>query len=138
MPITDVAREPSSAELRWFGILILLFFSLIGALVWWRIGSAPAAAILGCFGLGVAILYYVVRSLQSTIYSAWMNAVMPLGWVVSHLVLGGIYFMIITPIAFVLRRLRSDKLERRFDPSAPSYWAERDSGDEPARYFRQF
>ena len=50
-----------------------------------------------------------------------MFAVFPIGWVVSHLLLGVVYFLVLTPIGLTLRALGRDPLERRFDQSASSY-----------------
>jgi hypothetical protein len=63
----------------------------------------------------------------------------PIGWVVSHLALGIIYYLIFTPVALLFRLLGRDPLNRRLDPKTSTYWEpyEPDRGGR-ARYLRQF
>ncbi|MEX0979180.1 MAG: SxtJ family membrane protein, partial [Pirellulales bacterium] len=68
----------------------------------------------------------------------WMWAAFPIGWLVSHLLIAAIYFLLITPIALVMRAVGRDPLSRRFDRAAKTYWVPRRQDSDPARYFRQF
>ena len=52
-------------------------------------------------------------------------------------VLALIFYGIVTPIGVVMRLFGRDKLTRRFDAEATSYWVAHDPGGEPARYLRQ-
>jgi hypothetical protein len=67
-----------------------------------------------------------------------MVTLSPIGWVMSHVILGIIYYLVLTPIGLLLRALGRDPLRRRFETGARSYWIDR--GEEPAveRYFRQY
>jgi hypothetical protein len=133
----DINRRPSPAELRVFGFVLLGIFVVAGAVLRWRFDSSLAAGwVWGC-GLGLAALYAAVRPIRLPLYLAWMHAVRPLAWVVSHLALGLVYFAIITPIGLVMRLAGRDALARRFDRGASSYWIARDSAGGASRYFRQ-
>jgi hypothetical protein len=66
-----------------------------------------------------------------------MRLTAPLAWAVSHLVLAIVYYVIITPIALTMRLFGRDKLERRFDAAADSYWIAHPPHKSTARYFRQ-
>ncbi len=44
---------------------------------------------------------------------------------------------VITPIALMMRLFGRDKLERRFDADASSYWIAHPKQESTARYFRQ-
>ena len=133
----DFNRAPSDRELRWFGVLIALFFCLIGTLVYWRLGAERVAIGLGAFGLFIALVYYSVPTLRRPVYMAWMTAVSPLGWLISRVLLAATFFLIVTPAALVMRIFGRDKLDRRLDKSAASYWVEREATPEASRYFRQ-
>ena len=52
-------------------------------------------------------------------------------------VLAAIFYVVITPMALVMRPLRRDRLTRRFESDSESYWTRRQPPGEPARYFRQ-
>jgi hypothetical protein len=72
------------------------------------------------------------------VWIGMMMGLSPIGWVMSHLILAIIYYLVLTPVGLVLRALGRDPLHRRFEPEAKTYWIDR--GEEPAveRYFRQY
>ncbi|MCA9708375.1 MAG: hypothetical protein KDK70_21175 [Myxococcales bacterium] len=138
MAVIEINKNPSKRELAWFGLMFLAFFGLIGALAWWRWEAQTAAYGLWGGAAGLAVLYYAVPALQKPIYLGWLYAAYPIGWVISHVVMGIIYYLVITPIALVFRLIGRDALERRIDKSAKTYWVEHRTGGDPQRYFKQF
>lgn len=125
------------AELRWFGLILLALFGLVGGLVLWRLDALRVAAGLWGFGLALAVVYYSVPPLQRPLYHTWMRAVQPIGWLVSHALLAIVYYAMVTPLGLSMRLFGRDKLERGFDKEAATYWTEHDPGGDTARYFRQ-
>jgi hypothetical protein len=63
---------------------------------------------------------------------------LPIGFVVSYLVLGILFFLVLTPFGLVFRLLGRDPLERRFDKASRSYWVARSPVDDVSRYYRQY
>lgn len=55
------------------------------------------------------------------IYRAWMRFGLLASRVMTPLVLGIVYFLIITPMAIVMRLLRKDPMQRSLDPNQNSY-----------------
>jgi hypothetical protein len=53
----------------------------------------------------------------------------------SHLIIGGAYFLVITPIGYVTRRFH-DPMRRKIERGAPSYWIDC-TPPRPDQYFRQ-
>ncbi|MFN7962698.1 MAG: hypothetical protein U0002_15625 [Thermoanaerobaculia bacterium] len=98
---------------------------VLGALV----GLACLAGGLGCL---------VSLDFGSALRFGWLRASEPMGWTVSHLVLGLVYFGLLTPIGWLLRRFRPDPLKQRLDRSAKSYWVEHKTPSDLERYFRQY
>ena len=78
------------------------------------------------------------RRVGERLYATWMLMVLPLGWTVSHVLLGLVYFGVITPIGLGLRLLGRDLLGRRADPEASTYWQQRPPSADSRRYMRQF
>lgn len=138
MGIIEINKQPSRQELRWFGLVVLAFLALVGVLTLWRTGSWQTAVLIWAFGSAVTAGYYLVPALQRPLYVGWMYAVFPVGWVVSHLLLAGIFYLVVTPIGAALRLLGHDPLQRSFDRSARTYWTPHDPGGEVRRYFKQF
>ena len=67
----------------------------------------------------------------------WLSRLtFPLGWLLSHVLLGLLYFGVITPIGFLVRRVH-DPMSRSFDLAATSYWKPRDVRSKES-YVRQF
>ena len=133
----DRGALPSPQQLRWFGLLLLLFCVAVGALLGVRLASLELAAGLAGLGLALAALYYAVRPLRLPMYLAWMRVTRPLGVAFSVLLLGVIYFLVVTPIGLAARLFGRDALGRRFDPAAQSYWTRHSRSAEPGRYLRQ-
>lgn len=138
MALIEFKRDPSPREVRQFALLWLPGICLV--LAGWAVARshlswAAAAAIVAAISLILAIWRPCwVRPL----YVAWMGIAFPLGWLVAHLLLAGIYFLLITPIGLILRIARRDPLARQFDREAQSYWTARETTDDRDRYFRQY
>jgi hypothetical protein len=71
-------------------------------------------------------------------YRALLVVTFPLGWVAGHVLLGLIYFGLITPLALCFRALGRDPLRRALEPEAASYWQPRSPVTDRRRYFHQF
>lgn len=70
---------------------------------------------------------------------AWFKLGMVLHAIVSPLVLGTMFFLIIAPWALVMRLAGRDALARRYEPNRPSYWIERTPpGPKPESLKNQF
>jgi hypothetical protein len=122
---------------RSFGLVLAGAFTVIGLwpLVrgaggrWWSLGLAIAF-------LGFALLW--PAGLRPLNY-LWFKLGLALHRLVSPLVLGGIFFGTVTPLALVMRALGKDPLRLRLDPDAPSYWIPREPpGPPPDTMPRQF
>lgn len=138
MALVTIPWHPSRKDLRIFAALQILFFAFIAWTVWNRTGSTTVpggilvvSAVLGVIGL-------VTPAAIRWFYVGWMIAVFPIGWVISHTIIAGVYFLVITPIGLLLRLSGRDPMERRFEPAATTYWKVRPPAPDKARYFRQF
>lgn len=138
MALLDINRNPSQSELRTFGRLLPVFGALASGSLWWRSDSWRTAATVAGASAAATLLFFVVPRLQKSIFLAWIYAVYPIGWTVSHMVMAVIYFMVITPIGVAVRWFRGDPLTRRFEPTAKSYWYRRPASLDHETYLREF
>jgi hypothetical protein len=122
---------------RAFGWVMAAVAALIAAWAWhfgkswfgWPL--AIGAAFAACATLRPALLAPLNR--------LWMSLGHLLGRIVSPIVMGLIYFGVVTPIAIIARWRGVDPMRRRFDPAATSYWIERQPpGPDPATMERQW
>lgn len=138
MAMIDI-RPPRASDLKWFGLLLLIAAALLGTLLYWKFAWPQAATIVWGAGGALAGVYYLVPAAwQRALYMGWMYAAFPIGWVVSHLLLAAIFYLVLTPIGLLVRLLSHDPLQRRFEPSAPTYWIVREPSGDVERYFKQF
>lgn len=130
--------DPSPQELKWFGLILLLIFGIIGGIVLWHTRSYDIPLILWSIGAFLCIIYYVLHPLRRPLYVSWMYVVYPIGLTVSFTVFVILYYGIFFPIGLLMRIFRYDPMQRRLDRKAPTYWIAHDADTEPSRYFRQF
>jgi hypothetical protein len=137
MAVLEVNWNPSRRELRQFGVLWLVFFAGMAAWLYFRHGPGLWPTVLGTGAVAVGLPGIAFPALLKPIYVGWMIAAFPIGWTVSHLLLGSIFYLVISPIGLLLRLFGHDPMKRKFDRSAKSYWIEHERAD-TARYFRMY
>ena len=134
----ELDLNPDRKNLRIFAGLQILFFAFIA----WSIARKSGWSTLPTMMVAVSAIVGVIGILAPAairpIYVVWMLAVYPIGWIVSHVLVGAVYFMVVSPIGLLMRALGRDPLDRDFDASAATYWATRETPTNSQRYFRQF
>jgi hypothetical protein len=138
MALLEINLRPSERDLRWFGLIMLLFFVVIGALVFQVTHTLTWPVRLAGAGLVFCAVYYGVRPLRKLLYLGWMRLLYPIGWTISHLLMGFIYFVVLTLIGWGLRLAGRDPMQRAILRDAKTYWIARSDAPGSARYFRQF
>ena len=131
------SERVSEQQLRWFGLVMLVFCAVVGAVLGVRRGSQTIPLALGVLGAALAGLYYALPPLRLPLFLGWMRLARPLGAALSWLLLAAVYFLAVTPIGLVGRLFGRDALRRRFDAEAESYWQPRTASRDPAHYLRQ-
>jgi len=138
MALIDINWRPAANELRVFGGLQLIFFALVAWALHARLDSpAPALAVLG-LSAAAAVIGLLRPDWLRPMYVVWMAAALPIGWVVSHLLLAAVFYLVVTPIGLTMRLCGRDPLQRKFDRAASTYWVRRPAVDDTERCFRQF
>jgi len=135
MAAHSINWNPSLRELRQFAGLCLLFFGGVAAWMYARHGAGPWPTGLAALAVVLGLPGLAFPKLLKPIYVGWMVAVFPIGWTVSHVLLGVIFYGVVTPIGLILRLTGHDPMNRKFDRQAKSYWIEHEHA-EAARYFR--
>jgi hypothetical protein len=138
MQWSDATAVPSSRKLRQFAGIWILFFAGLALWQGWLRGHATAAVVFAALAMVAGPLGLLWPRTIRWIYTGWMIAAFPIGWVVSRLVLGLMYFGVITPVALLFRLLGRDALQRRFQPEADTYWRPKPGATDVRSYFRQF
>jgi hypothetical protein len=138
MALLEIDRNPSSDKVQHFALVWLpAFLLLLAGLRWYRSGPVPGVAGLTLGALAAMVCGLVWPGLMRMVMLGWSYVTYPIGWTVSHLVLGFAFYVVFTPVG-LLTRLFRDPLGRRFDRKQPSYWVRRQESPRPDRYFQQF
>ena len=122
---------------RGFGIVFAVVFAIIGL---WPLmdgeGTRVWALVLGAVFLALALMR---PSLLSPLNRLWLGLGAILHRIVNPLVMGLMFFAVITPTALILKLIGKDLLCRRFSPGTQSYWIPRQPpGPEPQSMRNQF
>ncbi len=99
------------------GIFIALLFGLILPLLWGH--ALPLipwiiAIVLGSLGL-------LIPQSLAPIYQGWMRVAQVLAWVNSRIILGLIFFIIVTPMGLFMKLIKRDPLNRKFEFRLETY-----------------
>jgi hypothetical protein len=135
---SDIPFSPQPRMLRQFAGLWLAFFGGLAAwqgIVRGRVGVAVALAALAVVIGGLGLLR---PQLIRPIFVGWMVLAFPIGWTVSLVLLGLVYYGLFLPIGLVFRLVGRDALQLRPRPDATTYWTSRPEVADVRRYFRQF
>lgn len=107
-------------EDRKFGWTVGGVFAVLGGLLLWRHRTA-AGAVFGALGGALLLLAAVAPSLLAAPHRGWLAFARVLGRVNSAIFLFLTFFLVLTPLAFVLRLFGRDELRRR-GPAPGSTW----------------
>ena len=139
--ISAIRTEVSSLKadrktLRNFGLTFFLVLSVIagysycrGGASWpWFIGGSVVFLALGLF------LPFFLKSF----YKVWMALAFLLGWIMTRVILTLSFFLVFTPMGFVLRVLGKDLLDEKIDRNTSTYWQKHEPKSDKSRYLRQY
>jgi hypothetical protein len=122
---------------RAFGLVFTVACAVMGAINWWR-------------GHNWWPWWFTAAAIFLVLALAWPRSLHPLKWlwtrfgqllhrIVQPIVLGLLFYTTIVPMGLLFRAAGKDFLRQRFDPSAHSYWIERDPpGPSPDSFKHQF
>lgn len=133
----EINKNPSSRELRQFSVAAGVFAALVGLLVFRKTESWQAAGAIWAAGATVAGAGLAAPRSVRLVYLGLNTITMPIGVVVSTLVLAVVYYVVVTPVGIAMRLAGRDPLSRKRDPAAETYWLKH-RPTTTQRYFRQF
>ena len=122
---------------RSFGVVFAVVFAIIGlfpliggsSVRWWSL------IVAGVF----LALAFAAPKLLSPLNRLWMRFGLLLHRIVNPLVMALLFFLVVTPIALLMRLFGKRPLHLETEPDAESYWIPRDPpGPEPETMKQQF
>ena len=139
MAVIEINRNPTRRQLNQFGFIWLGFLAFFGVIARFKLGEPTVALVLWVAAVVVPVVGWLIPSVMRAVFLGMSYAAWPIGFVVSHVILAIVYYLVFTPIGFAMRIFGYDPMKRGFDKSVSSYWVTRDpAAAETKRYFRQF
>ena len=109
---------------RSFGIVFFFVFLIIS--LWPLTNENP----LRVWSIFIAIIFLILGLMNSKLLTPlnilWFKFGVLLGNIVAPIVMGLIFFAVITPTAFIMKAMGRDLLNSKYDDKKKSYWINRD------------
>ena len=119
----DKAEEVKLSSDRSFGIVFTLVFLVVGI---WVVSGGQSKGWLFFVGAALFLVVAVVRpSILGPLNRAWAKFGLLLGQVFNPLLLGVVFFLVVTPIAVIVRLWGKDSLHLKSKSDLESYWINR-------------
>lgn len=138
MKLIEINTNPSLRELKQFAFAWLVFFLLIAGLIHWKGASDPVAWTVALLAVFIPAIGCLSRSFLRLAYLGMAYLAYPIGFVLSHLILMVIYYLVMTPTGLLLRIIKRDFFPKKPDPKKDSYWMAKAETRKAEDYFKQY
>jgi len=138
MPVLQITWTPTPKQLRLFALAQVAFFAIVSTIVFRYSRSEQAAATVMACSVVAAIVGVCFPRAIHFVYVAWMAALFPIAWIITHLLMATIFYWLLTPIGLIMKLIGRDPLQRKFDRSAATYWIGRKQEKDECDYFKQY
>lgn len=107
-------------ELRQFGLLVGGIFTIIGL---WPLVFRDEPMRLWAIGLGglLTALGAILPQVLAPIHKGWMKIGHILGWINTRILLGIVFYGLVTPIGMVFRLMGKDPMQQMFVKDTTTY-----------------
>ena len=108
---------------RSFGIVFFFVFLIIS--LWPLTNENP----LRVWSIFVAIIFLILGLMNSKLLTPlnklWFKFGLFLGSIISPIVMGIVFFLVVTPTGFVMKIMGKDLLNKKYDKKKKTYWINR-------------
>lgn len=130
--------DPKLPSERSFGLLFFVVFLILAGYLWHRDASTQYITASCALSLFFLLAGFFAPALIRPLNKLWFELGLLMGRVVSPIVLGILFFIVITPIALLMRIFGRDELKLK-KRDVNSYWVERQPhGPDPESFKNQF
>ena len=110
---------------RNFGLVFFIVFLIVS--IWPLTYDEPVRIWSAIISSIFLILGLMNSKLLSPLNKLWFKFGMILGAIVSPVVMGVVFFLVVTPIGLIMRIIGKDVLNKKFDKKKITYWIKRDT-----------
>ena len=116
--IKNIKSEKS--DLRKFGITVGLILMIVSGFLFWK--EKESFQILITSGAILLILGVTIPVILKYIYWVWMIFATIIGWIMTRVILSLMFYVIFTPIGFILRLFGKQFIELNWNKTDSTYW----------------
>ena len=110
---------------RSFGLLFFVVFLIVSL---WPLTSVGSIRIWSAIISAVFLILGLINSrLLTPLNVFWFKFGMILGAIISPIVMGIVFFLVVTPTGFILRIMGKDLLNKKYDKEKETYWIKRNA-----------
>lgn len=114
--------QTTQKELRNFGLLFGIVFTGIGLYQLYADTAETARLVLWILGALFLIAGATVPAALKPLHAGWMKFAFVLGWINTRIIITLIFYLVMTPIGFIMRIIKGDLLAEKLDKNKSSYW----------------
>ena len=110
---------------RNFGLVFFIVFLIVST--WPLTNEEPVRIWSIIISLVFLILGLMNSKLLTPLNKLWFKFGMILGAIVSPVVMGVVFFLVVTPIGLIMKIMGKDLLNKKYDKKKRTYWIKRDT-----------
>ena len=114
----------SAAEGRKFGLTVGVAFMAMAAILAWR-SHERLATIAGVLGAALLLAAMLAPGHLGPVERAWMRLALAISSITTPIVLGVVYYLVVTPFGVVRRTLGGNPLKH--EPAHGTHWVQRET-----------
>ena len=134
----DLNLNPTQKELKQFSLIQLLFCILVSGWFYFKYGNIFSATIISVISFLVFLAARIYPSAIRALFVVLTIIAFPIGWVVSHVILFLVFYLLVTPVGLIMKLVGYDPLHRKIDKNTTSYWINRSENKSSESYFKQY
>ena len=109
---------------RNFGLVFFIVFLIVST---WPLTNEEPVRIWSAIISSVFLVLGLMNSqLLNPLNKLWFKFGMILGAIVSPVVMGVVFFLVVTPIGLIMKIMGKDLLNKKYDKKKRTYWLKRD------------
>ena len=109
---------------RNFGLVFFIVFLIVS--LWPLTYGEPIRIWLVIISMVFLILGLMNSKLLTPLNKLWFKFGMILGAIIAPIVMGIIFFLVVTPTGFIMNIVGKDLLQKKYDKKKGTYWIKRD------------
>ena len=109
---------------RNFGLVFFIVFLIVS--IWPLTYDEPVRIWTAIMSSVFLILGLMNSKLLTPLNKLWFKFGMILGAIVSPVVMGVVFFLVVTPIGLIMKIMGKDLLNKKYDKNKKTYWISRD------------